>query len=148
MSASAGIRGVMPPGLGEFDVSTGTCAQPEYQRSGETRYWEEWTTARDSEVAYLMRTRAEQLCQQCPVLEACEQRLRLFESAGMPVHGIVAGRVYRPASSAGQSMSCAQCATELYPRPSRGEKRIPGRVYEQAMGMCARCYERMRRLGK
>lgn len=39
-------------------------------------------------------TRCVRICQGCPMLDLCEERLQAYEKAGIPIYGIVAGRYW------------------------------------------------------
>lgn len=103
---------------------------------------------------------ARQLCQRCPLLEACERYLSATERAGIRVDGVVAGRysdtpshgwILGPAhipdgNEEGRQTNCRACGQPMWPQvvsPERATER--GGQRHVGEGLCEICFPRFAR---
>lgn len=135
----------------------GICQRPKYRRAikrGEVIPWD----AHQPNTAYLATKHRQEyariLCQQCPMLEACEQRLSHLERRGLSVDGIVAGRVsdvpshlwqYIPRSlpkkAPGVLTHCRACGTNMWPQCAASDQvRASTAPQHKGEGLCDRCW--------
>lgn len=116
-------------------------------RAGHAPVHDPRTDAEKSKEVGERHAKARAMCHQCPVLDACEQRLVAYEEAGVRIGGVVAGRysiVRAPGPKSGEEQSqCIACAAPLV---------IRGRMTQSAdarrhagEGLCELCWPRMNR---
>lgn len=128
------------------------------QRAGlsseERLLWED-TKHREKQPAREIRHRqARILCNRCPVLELCEERLVKLESEGIRVDGVVAGRysTVKIGYFATTQTHCQCCGNylQLAGKNEFGKKikQRPGALEHAGEGLCVECYPTFRRRKK
>lgn len=137
--ASAGLFTLLAP-LPEDLFEGATCTLPKYRpRKGETTLWETVTDERLVDAAGRWR-KAVALCERCPALDACQERLDRLEARGLKVDGVVAARL--PSTREGRR--CRDCGA-----PFATQSVIPeGWVRPYRGYRCRGCYDQRARRQK
>lgn len=105
--------------------------------------------------AHARHDRAREICNRCPIIDACERYLAAAERAGIRVDGVVAGR-YSDAptygwmtgpknmptgNEEGRQTTCRACREPMWPQIISDEKaRQRGGKKHVGEGLCNQCY--------
>lgn len=128
-----------------LDDGMGVCQRPANRsRADWISPWEGRLDYEKTPVLEQRHHRARVLCQRCPALAECEDRLAQFEREGLPVDGVVAGRYCDVAQVNREYQShCAGCGKRLLAQA--GKKLRAGQVHHVGEGLCTECYPILRR---
>lgn len=142
----------MTPG----DILEGAiCRRRQYRAAPPTRVslWESAEARETTENRDKRHLQARILCRQCPVLDACEQRLSEMEAADIRIDGVVAARFsdVKVSWAKERQSTCRVCGIKLIAQAHAVKLRESTQVrHHVGKGLCSACAVRLenRKSGK